>query len=198
MIPLNFRFGEFVACRRKQLELGQKDIEGVSRSYMATIETGEQFPRTEKTVRSIYDCLKIFELNRTFDWFRVYAFLDVNPDKIFGQYHHIENPILIEILHKIDHLPEYKQKRALAVIDACLQWDYDNGINAINIAESLASYSAKHSTEITENLSKEEVKRRIGKPDEEITAKGQTKWIYNQKGLHILFEDGQVKDVLFK
>lgn len=51
---------------------------------------------------------------------------------------------------------------------------------------------------LSPNTTEEEVLHLMGRPDKRIRLLSLSKWIYEKEGIHLVFADGRVKDIMFK
>lgn len=108
---LTLRFGEFIRKRREELGMTQDSFDGMSRSYINSIENGGQRPKQEKTIIQLHRELRIDQLEKSVKWLWAYSLFDENPDWSFGQYQHIRDPFIVQLVRKLeDAPPEMRQK----------------------------------------------------------------------------------------
>jgi len=71
---------------------------------------------------------------------------------------------------------------------------------ALAVYEQHNHYTPHHGRdiEITINSTENDVQRRLGPPDKRFVVPPKSKWVYEKEGLHIIFAEGRVIDVMFK
>lgn len=64
--------------------------------------------------------------------------------------------------------------------------------------EQRAVYENHLEHEIAVGMTPSDIRAKFGKPDKSVRFGTQRKWIYQEEGIHVLFEDDLVVDVIFK
>lgn len=68
----------------------------------------------------------------------------------------------------------------------------------LTIRERNNHHSEGYEIEISPETTEHEVLKALGPPDRRIRMLSRSKWIYEKEGLHIIFADGKVKDIMLK
>lgn len=76
----------------------------------------------------------------------------------------------------------------------------DGAKQAASIAEAPSSYQThqSHEIHIPTGASPEEVKAQLGKPDKVLRLGSKSKWSYYKEEVHVIFENDQATDIIFK
>lgn len=162
------KFGEYIKKRRKELGLTQEEIGNFGQAYIANIEAGRKRPAKRDTIVKLAKALQLREDQVTWLW--VYSMLNEEPTSFFERY------------------------------------GFHDGKSSENpgsvVREQGAVYPSNPGTnpgqKFSLGMSLSEVRAKFGDPDKTFQFGNQRKWIYQEEGIHVLFENDQVVDVVFK